>query len=183
MTTFNSTKWMKKYKTALIEAKSEKSEHLKDLLHTVKVDDKKPEKVDIKKGAENDLAIEKDKDGNDVMASGLKEASIDRKGVMIKGFVPGDMWRNDFDYIGMLKYGSQATADLGLETLQELFESFQDVNYHREGADLGNAIDWMEDVKPNRGKAGVEEKVSDFMERFRKKCTETLKVMGIKWTN
>ena len=53
---------MKKYKTALIEAKSEKSEHLKDLLHTVKVDDKKPEKVDIKKGAENDLAIEKDKD-------------------------------------------------------------------------------------------------------------------------
>tara|TARA_Y100000593_G_C4311268_1_gene338475 strand:- start:2311 stop:2829 length:519 start_codon:yes stop_codon:yes gene_type:complete len=46
---------------------------LKDLLHTVKVDDKKADKVDIKIGAENDLAIEKDKKGDDVYAGGLKE--------------------------------------------------------------------------------------------------------------
>ena len=46
---------------------------LKDLLHTIKVDDKKADKVDIKIGAENDLAIEKDKKGDDVYAGGLKE--------------------------------------------------------------------------------------------------------------
>ena len=95
-----------------------------------------------------------------------------------KSFEPGDMWSNDFDYIGMLKYGAQATTDLGIETLQSLFDSFEDVNYHRESQDLGNALDWMEDMR------GIEdeEKVEDFMERFRKKCAATLDVMGVKWS-
>tara|TARA_Y100001963_G_C6630208_1_gene375936 strand:+ start:113 stop:820 length:708 start_codon:yes stop_codon:yes gene_type:complete len=95
-----------------------------------------------------------------------------------KPFQPGQMWSNDFDYVGMLKYGAQATTDLGIETLQLLFDSFEDVNYHRESQDLGNALDWMADMQ------GIEdeEKVEDFMERFRKKCMATLDVMGIKWS-
>ena len=115
--------------------------HSKDLLHTTKVDDKKADKVDMKIGAENDLAIEKDKDGHDVYAGGLKEA-----------FEPGNMWSNDFDYNGMLRYSvnmeipEDPNALQGmLETLKNLYESYTDVNYHTEARDLGNAIDYIED--------------------------------------
>ena len=97
-----------------------------------------------------------------------------------KSYEPGDMWSNDFDYIGMLKYGAQATYDLGLETLQALFDSFEDVNYHRESQDLGNAIDWMED--PGQDANQAQERIEDFLARFRKKCMSTLDVMGVKWT-
>lgn len=79
MSKFNSHKWSRKYKEALTnQFLNEKDEKvtLKDLLHTIKVDGKKADKTDIKLGAENDLAIEKDKDGNDVYASGLKEAAL-----------------------------------------------------------------------------------------------------------
>ena len=147
---------------------------LKDLVHTIKVDDKKAGKVDAKIGAENDLAIEKDKKGRDVFAVGLTEA-----------FQPGDMWSNDFDYIGMLKYGAslQIPNDpnelLGMiDTLNLLFDSFEDVNYHRESQDLGNAIEYIEDSK------GIEdlETAQDFLERFKKKCMSTLDVMKVKWT-
>jgi len=97
MSKFDSHKWTRQYKEALIEKVKEDKEdkdeykgynpepaddnikkkgqsvHSKDLLNTTKVDDKKADKVDIKLGAENDLAIEKDKDGLDVYASGLRE--------------------------------------------------------------------------------------------------------------
>ena len=154
--------------------KTDKMIKLKDLVHTIKVDDKKAGKVDAKIGAENDLAIEKDKKGRDVFAVGLTEA-----------FQPGDMWSNDFDYIGMLKYGAslQIPNDpnelLGMiDTLNLLFDSFEDVNYHRESQDLGNAIEYIEDSK------GIEdlEKAQDFLERFKKKCMSTLDVMKVKWT-
>ena len=149
---FDSAKWIREFKTALFEEKEKKEKakkaddnmkkkgqavHSKDLLHTTKVDDKKADKVDMKIGAENDLAIEKDKDGHDVYARGLKEA-----------FEPGNMWSNDFDYNGMLRYSvnmeipKDPSELVGmLETLKKLFESYTDVNYHSEAADLGNAID------------------------------------------
>ena len=75
MSQFDSHKWSRKYKEAMADRLNEKDNKvtLKDLLHTIKVDDKKADKTDIKLGAENDLAIEKDKDGNDVYAGGLKE--------------------------------------------------------------------------------------------------------------
>ena len=96
-----------------------------------------------------------------------------------KAYELGDMWSNDFDYIGMLKFGAEkGFYELGLDNLQKLFNSFEDVNYHRESQDLGNALDWMEDMK------GIEdeEKVKDFLEMFRKKCMSTLDVMGVKWS-
>ena len=153
---FDSAKWIREFKTALFEEKEKKEKakkaddnmqkkgqavHSKDLLHTTKVDDKKADKVDMKIGAENDLAIEKDKDGHDVYAGGLKEA-----------FEPGNMWSADFDYNGMLRYSvnmeipEDPNALQGmLETLKNLYESYTDVNYHSESQDLGNAIDYIED--------------------------------------
>ena len=160
MSKFNHGKWIKSYKEFLIE--KEKKVTLKDLLHTTKVDGKKADKVDMKIGAENDLAIEKDKDGMDVYAGGLREA-----------YKPGDMWSNDFDYVGMLKAGSQATYEDGLEYLQKLYDSFEDVNYHRENSQLGRAIEEIENPGPDVNQAM--ENIEDALEDFNKACLETLK--------
>tara|TARA_Y100000310_G_C20587440_1_gene766210 strand:+ start:272 stop:946 length:675 start_codon:yes stop_codon:yes gene_type:complete len=89
-----------------------------------------------------------------------------------KQFQPGDMWSNDFDYVGMLKAGANAPDISGenVDLMNDLHASFTDVNYHTEGRDLGNAIDWVEDAK------GVEdiEKANEFMEMFRAACAKTL---------
>ena len=160
MEKFNHGKWIKAYKESLLEKDSKVT--LKDLLHTTKVDGKKADKVDVKLGAENDLAIEKDKDGMDVYAGGLREA-----------YELGQGWSDDFDYVGMLKVGSQATYEMGLEYLQDLYASFEDVNYHTENQDLGNAIEWMED--PGQDANRAQEMVEEFLQNFREACMKTLK--------
>ena len=187
---FDSAKWIREFKTALFEEKEKKEKakkaddnmqkkgqavHSKDLLHTTKVDDKKADKVDMKIGAENDLAIEKDKDGHDVYAGGLKEA-----------FEPGNMWSNDFDYNGMLRYSvnmeipEDPNALQGmLETLKNLYESYTDVNYHSEAQDLGNAIDFIEDSM-TFGLIDDEiledlENAQKFLELHKKEAAKTLK--------
>ena len=121
----------------------------------------------MKIGAENDLAIEKDKDGHDVYARGLKEA-----------FEPGNMWSNDFDYNGMLRYSvnmeipEDPNALLSMiDTLKALSDSYEDVNYHSENADLGNAIEYIEDAR------GIEdlERAQNFLEMHKKAAAKTLK--------
>jgi len=171
---FNHGKWIKAYKESLLEKDSKVT--LKDLLHTDKVDGKKADKVDIKIGAENDLAIEKDKKGEDVWAKGLTENTT-------KPYELGDMWSNDFDYVGMLKMGAQTTYELyeanGIEALHDLYASFEDVNYHSENKFLGYAIDEIENPgqDPNQAMENIERDLED----FRNACLKTLKDMGIKW--
>ena len=160
MSKFDSHKWQRAFKEFMLEKDSKVT--LKDLLHTTKVDGKKADKVDMKIGAENDLAIEKDKKGEDVYAAGLREA-----------YQPGDMWSNDFDYIGMLKAGSQASYEDGLEYLQKLYDSFEDVNYHSENKHLGFAIEEMEN--PGQDVNQAMENIEDYLEDFNKACLETLK--------
>lgn len=108
----------------------------------------------------------------------LNEMDRDRAGKPIKGFVPGDMFRSDFDYVGMLRYSAEMeipedpNALLGMiETLKALSDSYEDVNYHSENADLGNAIEWIEDAD------GIEdlEKAQDFLEYHKKAAAKTLK--------
>ena len=97
-----------------------------------------------------------------------------------KPFQPGDMWSNDFDYVGMLKFGAErGFYELGLETLKDLYESFTDVNYHTEAQDLGNAIDYMED--PGQDANQAMERIEDFLTNFRRACMKTLKSWKIKW--
>ena len=81
----------------------------------------------------------------------------------------GDKWSNDFDYKGMLQMGAKTKVSTGLDKLQKLYDSFEDVNYHSEKQDLGNAIDWLEDEGPNHPKA------KQFMNRFRQACLKTLR--------
>jgi len=166
-----------------------KEVHLDDLHHTEKEKvDKKPK---AKIGAENDLAIEKDKEGNDIFGKGLTEMNRLKKlaglkeapmasGPMVSGieFQPGDMWSNDFDYVGMLKYSAEMeipedpNALLGMtELLNKLFDSYEDVNYHSEARDLGIAIDYIEDAK------GIEdlERAQDLLANHQKAAAKTLK--------
>jgi len=107
----------------------------------------------------------------------FKYGKLDEAEGKVKPFQPGDMWSNDFDYVGMLKFGAQTVKEMGLETLNNLYESFTDVNYHTEAKDLGIAIDYMEDMQ------GIEdeEKVKDLLEDFRAACMKTLKEWKIKW--
>ena len=178
MEKFDSAAWIKKYKQAIIEdnhakkaddniKKKGNAVHSKDLLHTTKVDGKKAGKVDMKIGAENDLAIEKDKDGMDVYAGGLREA-----------YKPGDMWSNDFDYIGMLRFSTELEIPedpnglLGMiDTLNALSDSYEDVNYHTENQDLGIAIEYIEDSE------GIEdlETAKDRLESHKATAAKTLK--------
>ena len=109
----------------------------------------------------------------------FKEGKINEDKPM-KAFEPGDMWSNNFDYVGMLKYGAErGFYELGLETLKDLYESFTDVNYHTEAQDLGNAIDWMED--PGQDANQAMERVEDLLTSFRRACMKTLKSWKIKW--
>ena len=103
----------------------------------------------------------------------MNEASLDRTGKPIKGFEPGDKWSDDFDYVGMLKAGAQATYHMDVDELKDLYASFEDVNYHTEARDLGNAIDWMED--PGQDANQAQERVEEFLEDFRNACLKTLK--------
>ena len=90
-----------------------------------------------------------------------------------KAYELGDTWSNDFDYVGMLKAGSQATYEDGLEYLQKLYDSFEDVNYHRENKHLGYAIEEIENPGPDVNRAM--ETIEDALEDFNKACLETLK--------
>jgi len=133
-------------------------------------------KLDVDDRTERELSVD---------APGRNENKITEG---TKAYELGDMWSNDFDYIGMLKFGAQVTdiepfadmmeVDEQLDTLNRLFDSFEDVNYHREKADLGNAIEWLEDDPRTEDI----EKANEFLALFRKKCASTLDVMGVKWT-
>lgn len=45
-------------------------------------------------------------------------------------FKPGDIYRSDFDYKGMLEAGLKVTDKTPLKTIEKLYNSFSDVNYH-----------------------------------------------------
>jgi len=117
----------------------------------------------------------------------LNELETDRTGMPVKGFQPGDKWRNDFDYTGMLRFSAemvipedlmQFAQDDFVQLLKDLFESYTDVNYHSEAQDLGNAIDWIDDA---RGRDDVQkmrmelERAQDFLESHQKAAAKTLK--------
>ena len=86
-----------------------------------------------------------------------------------KKFKPGDMWSNDFDYDGMLKYALKVNHKTPLKDLQKLHDSATDVNYHTPFSGLGNAIDWITDdgVNSKEGK--------DFMKQFHNDIKDEMK--------
>lgn len=84
-----------------------------------------------------------------------------------KPFAPGDMFSTDFDYKGMLKYATTVSCNTPLSTLQALFDSFEDVNYHREASHLSFAIEELEE--------GNKEGCQEHIDAFKKEVKVTIK--------
>ena len=84
----------------------------------------------------------------------------------VKAFKPGDMFSSDFDYEGMLEFGLKIRLNTPIQTLQALYDSFEDVNYHRENRHLGNAIDAIKD--------GDKSDALDNIRNFKKEVKQTL---------
>ena len=89
-----------------------------------------------------------------------------------EGFKPGDMWSKDFDYEGMLKFASKVNANTPIKTLNALFDSATDVNYHTPFRNLGIAIDWIED--------GDKKGAKDYIKMFKDDIKKEMKSQGIK---
>ena len=85
---------------------------------------------------------------------------------VVKNFKPGDMFSKEFDYEGMLEFGLKIRLNTPIETLQSLFDSFEDVNYHSEGSHLSYAIDSIKE------KDKVE--ALDHIRNFKKAIKKTL---------
>ena len=85
---------------------------------------------------------------------------------IVKPFKPGDMWSDDFDYEGMLEAALKIRLNTPLETMEALYSSFEDVNYHSENQHLGRAIDAK--------KEGDKSDALDNLRNFRKAVKETL---------
>ena len=81
-----------------------------------------------------------------------------------KKFKPGDKWSSDFDYDGMLKYALTVNEKTPIKMLNKLFDSATDVNYHTPFANLGIAIDWIEDGD----KKGAKDYIKNFHEDIKK---------------
>ena len=78
----------------------------------------------------------------------------------------GQKFTTDFDYEGMLKAGTRVRLNTPVDQLQQLFDSFEDVNYHREGEFLSYAIDAIKE----KDKAAALNYIKD----FKKACKKTL---------
>ena len=103
-----------------------------------------------------------------------------------EAFIPGQMWSNDFDYVGMLKFGASLQwPETGFDNdyvenlLEPLYASFEDVNYHSENKHLGYAIDEIEN--PGQDINQAQENIEGYLEDFKAACLATLKDMGVKW--
>jgi hypothetical protein len=82
-------------------------------------------------------------------------------------FKPGDMWSNDFDYRGMMTYGAKVKVNVGLKTLEKLYDSLEDVNYHSENRLLYPAIESL--------RKGDKSTAASQLKLFNKECIKTLK--------
>ena len=86
-----------------------------------------------------------------------------------KVYKVGDMWSDDFDYNGMLRMGLKADEKWGSKKLRKLFNSYEDVNYHRASTNLWNAIQTLEkaeSVESKEAKDAYMLAAKNYMEAF-----------------
>jgi len=90
----------------------------------------------------------------------------------MKEYQLGDTWSSDFDYDGMLQKGLEANANWSIHDLQELYHSFEDVNYHREAGYLWAAIQELKSDNHNQPF-----QVEKDLEDFNNECAKTINEM------
>jgi len=78
----------------------------------------------------------------------------------------GDKYKSNFDYDGMLKIATNSDISMGDKDLKKLYNSFVDVNYHKEAEHLMMAIDAIEEDDINAAKK--------HMEQFRQACEKLI---------
>jgi len=100
-----------------------------------------------------------------------REEDDERRGkVNETKFEPGAKYSNDFDYQGMLEYGSTVklpTIEADIKELYLLEESFTDVNYHKEVEFLSSALEFHE--------SGQYPQAQKELLKFNEACIQTLK--------
>ena len=84
----------------------------------------------------------------------------------VNAYTPGDMFSTDFDYEGMLKAGLKIRINTPVDTMQKIYDSFEDVNYHRENAHLGDVIDAV--------KEGDKGAALDALKKYRREIKNTM---------
>jgi len=73
-------------------------------------------------------------------------------------YLLGDKYSENFDYEGMLKMGLKADISWGAKKLRKLFDSFEDVNYHRVAKNLLLCIRSLED--------GEKKQAEQYLDKF-----------------
>ena len=90
----------------------------------------------------------------------------------------GKKWSDDFDYEGMLKAGLEISEESKLSDMNQLFESMEDVNYHREAEPLWQAIHAkkamlatrLDELSHDRNRVAL----AEYLNRFHRAIKETL---------
>jgi len=86
----------------------------------------------------------------------------------------GDTFSMDFDYEGMLDYGLQITNNTGVNDLEKLLTSFEDVNYHREANPLYDLIEHIKYQNEYGSNEVTRENIDKSLWIFKRECEETL---------
>ena len=103
-----------------------------------------------------------------------------------KTFKPGDMWSDDFDYRGMLKFGAKykKTGDYkkDIKVMKALHNSFEDVNYHSESSPLWDAMKlYTSAFAAKKRSMETYRKLADQcdikLKEFNKNCAKTLRTI------
>ena len=89
----------------------------------------------------------------------IKEIKLNNKGeysTITESYKLGAKYSSDFDYEGMLKMGANIKIEDGIQKLQKLFDSFEDVNYHTESKPLYKAIQYLKSNNVEAAKLNLE---------------------------
>ena len=87
----------------------------------------------------------------------------------------GDTLYLNFDYEGMLDCGLQITDNTGVNDLEKLLTSFEDVNYHREANPLYDLIEHKKYQNEYGSNEVTRENIDKSLWIFKRECEDTLK--------
>ena len=87
-----------------------------------------------------------------------------------KTYELGDHWSDDFDYAGMLKAALKIRLNTPMKVMQQIYDSFEDVNYHRENRHLHAAMDAL--------KNNNKEEAAQHLKDHKKEIALTVKQMS-----
>ena len=90
----------------------------------------------------------------------------------------GDTFSLGFDYEGMLDYALQIKIFTGVNDLEKLLDSFEDVNYHREAAPLYDLIEHKKYQNEYGSNEVTKENLNESLRAFKKECEDTINAIS-----